>query len=388
MKRFGTLLHLAMALAVCVGVVAIAPARQTLALGAGFGPSPDGNAAGPVMEAESESSYPIWVGNTRVTIYNARDVLGNGTVSYNSSTNTLTLKNASIKKYATINSNVNVGLYFATSKALTIKLVGNNTIAAPSRNDLAYGIFGPYSTASLVICGNGRLTANGGSAQYYSAGIKTGKLAIKEKAVVVARGGTVSRPSFTQAGQPETGSFGVIVDQKISMTGSARLAAYGKQCAFFTPTPLKFGSGYSSLMKAGSSSSSIAATKSKLADRSFIKYKYIWIGNAADYYKPAKVKITSASSATTSIRLGWNTLTKNCTGYQLQLSVRSNFPSGDATRLYTTSNKKVDGVTISSLAKKTKFYVRVRGINKRGSKTYYGPWSATKALTTRSAAAG
>ena len=67
------------------------------------------------MQAED---YNLWVAGTQVTSDNASNVLGDGKVSWNNSSNTLTLNGATIN--GSIVSNVN--------SAITIHLVGTNTI--------------------------------------------------------------------------------------------------------------------------------------------------------------------------------------------------------------------------------------------------------------------
>ena len=67
------------------------------------------------MQAED---YNLWVGATQVTSDNSSDVLGDGKVSWNNSSNTLTLNGATVN--GTIVSNVN--------SAITIHLVGTSTI--------------------------------------------------------------------------------------------------------------------------------------------------------------------------------------------------------------------------------------------------------------------
>ena len=65
--------------------------------------------------------YPVYIGGTQVTDSNASDVLGDGKVSYDPVTNTLTLNNASIE------SNMARGIQ-VTSGGLNIELKGTNTI--------------------------------------------------------------------------------------------------------------------------------------------------------------------------------------------------------------------------------------------------------------------
>lgn len=91
-----------------------------------------------VMNAET---YGLNVGGVQVTSDNAANILGNGTASYNASTNTLTLNNASI----TMNGK---GAIIA-SGALRIEVVGNNYIAI--NNPTEYGTSAIQTMGELVI---------------------------------------------------------------------------------------------------------------------------------------------------------------------------------------------------------------------------------------------
>ena len=68
------------------------------------------------------TAYPLYLGSTRVTSLNAADVLGDGKVSYDAVTNTLTLNNATINGHGTTD-----GLR-SEILGLTINLIGNNVI--------------------------------------------------------------------------------------------------------------------------------------------------------------------------------------------------------------------------------------------------------------------
>ncbi len=106
-----------------------------------------------------ERSYDLWVGGIQVTSLNYTDVLGDGTVSYDATTNTLTLNGAEIDTYTkghVIHSKMN---------ELTIQIVGeNNTITAAS------GYWGIRAeSGSLTLTGDGKLTVNAKNSQGISA---------------------------------------------------------------------------------------------------------------------------------------------------------------------------------------------------------------------------
>lgn len=90
---------------------------------------------------EPITDYPLKVAGTQVTVENAADILGDGTISYDAQNNVLTLSNALI--LGTIESEVN---------GLTIHLVGENTISANtavSETPYAIGNNAPDSPAIL-----------------------------------------------------------------------------------------------------------------------------------------------------------------------------------------------------------------------------------------------
>ncbi|SEM57609.1 hypothetical protein SAMN04487902_101549 [Prevotella sp. ne3005] len=73
---------------------------------------------GEVHEAQLVPFYGVQVGETLVHAGNATDVLGDGTISFNKNTSTLTLNNA------------NAGALSTSLAQLTVELVGDNTISA------------------------------------------------------------------------------------------------------------------------------------------------------------------------------------------------------------------------------------------------------------------
>ena len=97
------------------------------------------------MQAED---YNLWVGATQVTSDNSSDVLGDGKVSWNNSSNTLTLNGATIDM-----SNIS-GHYAVESSIdnLKVKLLGYNTItiADGSNNPNVFAYTGQGKTAQLT----------------------------------------------------------------------------------------------------------------------------------------------------------------------------------------------------------------------------------------------
>ena len=106
----------------------------------------------------NSGSFTINSGEKSVTVSSTNsDVLGDGTISYDAESNTLTLKNATMSNdYPS-----NPVIYAPNSKSLTIEVQGENTITA------SQAIF---VTGDLTITGNGTLTVNGTTYAVYSAG--------------------------------------------------------------------------------------------------------------------------------------------------------------------------------------------------------------------------
>ena len=92
---------------------------------------------------------PIYIGGTWVTPANAKDVLGDGTVSYNADSKTLTLHNARI----TDNTIGTMGLGAFGIDGLNIKVEGYNTVTSP-------GALGLVATRNFSITGTGTLQIN------------------------------------------------------------------------------------------------------------------------------------------------------------------------------------------------------------------------------------
>jgi len=135
--------------------------------------------------------YELVVGGVPVTVENMNDVLGDGTVSLNPNTFTLTLNNANITSgYAYKDGHI-AGIY--TDGDLNIKVVGTeNRITAPA-GVMSRGI----RAEKLTISGDGTLTVVGGPAastdeDAESVGIyATGGVTIYEATVITA-GGSVA----------------------------------------------------------------------------------------------------------------------------------------------------------------------------------------------------
>ena len=109
--------------------------------------------------ADAATNYGIYIAETMITSSNASDVLGNGQFSYDSSTKTLTVRNATLTNSGSQGS----GISNRDVEGLRIKLVGNSTF------DTRMAIID--SSKSFYIEGTGTLTGNAGyTAALYLAG--------------------------------------------------------------------------------------------------------------------------------------------------------------------------------------------------------------------------
>ena len=188
MKRTRLALGMLVTLMLAVGAIAAGPSVAFAAEGANLAMG-----TGAALQTQA-TSYGVWVGGKQVTSANANNVLGDGRVSYNAKTNTLTLKNAKITNGDTWYNNgrsFRAAIDAEGSNTLTIQLVGTNTVKTPysSAVDTSMGI----SCDGLVIKGSGKLTVSGAKAQRNSVGVLANKLTVKGSAKLDAKGASVSR---------------------------------------------------------------------------------------------------------------------------------------------------------------------------------------------------
>ena len=118
----------------------------------------------PANTTSAGTSYGVWVGNTKVTSDNASNVLSDGQVSYDPATKTLTLKGATItgaanRAYTSAITDA-CGIY--STHALTINLVGRNTVSGATTSD--YGNYGIFVSGKLTFTSdsNGSIIVSGG----------------------------------------------------------------------------------------------------------------------------------------------------------------------------------------------------------------------------------
>ncbi len=167
-------------------------------------------------------SYEVWVGGIQVTSDNANDVLGDGTVSYDAVSNTLTLNNASITNACTPMGSDYAAIYAST--ALNIHLNGINTVIAPAAT--TGNSYGVYCGNQLSITGAGSLCAMGGKANIYSFGIYSLYGVSIEDATVTTTGGKADY--FSGGLYSNLGGISILGDATVTATaGKATDTTFG-----------------------------------------------------------------------------------------------------------------------------------------------------------------
>ena len=351
------------------------------------------------LQAQAVKKYNVWVAGKRVTSKNAKNVLGNGTVSYNAKTNTLTLKNAKIKgayknnrkssKGTMVKNVYRMGIYSVSSSGLRIVLKGKNTVTVTGKAVAgSYGICSlaeKGGRANVLIRGTGSLKVQAGKAGLFAYGTCCKNLNIKGKANVTLRGGTLASTSYKAVNSEEIGSYGTWNDGYLSLYGSAKLTAIGKTRALWKAP--SYGQSYTPKVKAGPSASSIKVNKKNPASSVYTKYKYVSISKAkagksstTSSKKPAKISLTRCDPISQGVQIQFKTPEKNCNGYRVQVSDNSSF-TGSGTK---TKGIYSVGTNVTMTYKYTNtgyiagnvYYVRAQAVNTVGSKTYYGSWSS------------
>ena len=133
-------------------------------------------------------NYGIYVGGIQVNEDNAADVLEDGTVSYDPTTNTLTLNNATITECFTeefFGEDTYFGIYCEANE-FNLQLVGENTIylSEGKDNDNYYAV---YSSGAMNVGGNGSLSVTS-----FGGIVAMGNLTVKDCSLDFSGTGVVS----------------------------------------------------------------------------------------------------------------------------------------------------------------------------------------------------
>lgn len=102
-----------------------------------------------IVMQSSAATYELWVAGTQVTDNNKNNILGNGTVEYNSDTKTLTFIDATIDVADFCVKNYMNGV--------TIRFLGTNSLTATNKNVAIYS----DTEGVLTLTGSGSVTLNG-----------------------------------------------------------------------------------------------------------------------------------------------------------------------------------------------------------------------------------
>ncbi|MBE6827294.1 MAG: S-layer homology domain-containing protein [Ruminococcaceae bacterium] len=212
-----------------------------------------------VIIKPSFEKQPLWVGGVRVTEYNYDDVLGDGTVSYDKETCTLTLNNTNIESKGTKDFMPDInGIQLGTSDdynsayTLNIKAIGTNTVKGASV-DNSYPTCGIYSyggnnTINIELVDGATLNLIGGNSEKcqngsYGINPSGSTLNVTGKGTLNAAGGNVSFYSCTSGGirlgATTTFEGDLVVNTSSGTVNDSYAGSYGILCSGDTVLNLK-----------------------------------------------------------------------------------------------------------------------------------------------------
>ncbi len=177
------------------------------------------NSEAATINVNDDVSYQLWIKDVQVKDSNASNILGNSSVQFDSTTNTLTLNNASLSYYGLADNEHTI--HSELPDALTIILSGSNTVE--NTGHISTGSHAILTTGDLIIKGNGSLEAIGsGGGDISGSGIRAvGTVTISDSANVTATGGHLDDDVLTPGGH------GIYANKTIIISGSANVAATG-----------------------------------------------------------------------------------------------------------------------------------------------------------------
>lgn len=159
-------------------------------------------------EAPAVTSYGIWVGGTQVNSENSANVLGDGKVSYNAASNTLSLNSAAIT-----GTHKGAGIYVEDSTDFTMALTGDNVVGNDADAALNCGV--RCLNNQLLIKGAGKLTVYLKRAQ--DGGGVSGVSANKG---LTLNGATLKIINKDTTLEPEASYVGLQADEGITLSGA------------------------------------------------------------------------------------------------------------------------------------------------------------------------
>ncbi|WNX85633.1 YDG domain-containing protein [Agathobaculum sp. NTUH-O15-33] len=153
-------------------------------------------------------AYGVWVGGTQVTPENSANVLGDGKVSYNAASNTLSLNSAAIT-----GTHKGAGIYVEDSTDFTMALTGDNVVGNDADAALNCGV--RCLNNQLLIKGAGKLTVYLKRAQ--DGGGVSGVSANKG---LTLNGATLKIINKDTTLEPEASYVGLQADEGITLSGA------------------------------------------------------------------------------------------------------------------------------------------------------------------------
>lgn len=175
-------------------------------------------------------SYGVWVGGVQITGDNVADVFGDGTVSYDADTNTLTLDNANISSTTGTSYKEWYGIYAENTLNITVK--GTNTVKGQDNVSDSCGIYGEGLVITFV--DGATLTAEGGSrpkdgsgntpdARSYGISAHYADIEIKGSGTLTATGGDIESDysASSSAGIAHGGKLIINGDIDVTATGGS-----------------------------------------------------------------------------------------------------------------------------------------------------------------------
>lgn len=137
--------------------------------------------------------YNLWVGGVQITNTNAGNITGEGitgAVSYDSTTKTLTLNNATITGVHEFSIFDDVSCIYG-KETLKINLIGNNTITGSDNGGSSYGIY--IDDGNLTFTGTGSLTVSAADLSEHNWSVAVfaeGTITVEESCTITAYCGT------------------------------------------------------------------------------------------------------------------------------------------------------------------------------------------------------
>ena len=169
--------------------------------------------------AADDNGCHVWIGDEYITKDNAADVFGDGTVSFDPDTNTLTLNGFSYSGEGavwTVDEKTNASaIVYDGDRDLTLVLLGDNSITHPGGHDYSSCVF---SSSKITIKGTGSLTGTSGKANNVS-------YAVYGMKGIITDGGTVKAYAGVSTGD----SVGLYSGEELIINGGTVTAEGGAE---------------------------------------------------------------------------------------------------------------------------------------------------------------